>query len=172
MVDAATGRKLWANKEPTSHLHGQGMAADILADHAGMEVLAGERDFPKRWLYSASGELIAFLEKESLTPRPLWWDADSQKEVIIGNAIRDWSGPALHRVEGRVIVVMDCLGDYREEVITCAPGELRIYSTSVPTQDRQTCLLQDHQYRMGIAAQTMAYYYPAQLGEPTPTDAR
>ena len=70
VVDAATGRKLWANKEPTSHLHGQGMAGDVLADHAGMEVLAGERDFPKRWLYSASGELIAFLEKESLTPRP------------------------------------------------------------------------------------------------------
>jgi len=167
VVDAATGRKLWANKEPTSHLHGQGMAGDILADHAGMEVLAGERDFPKRWLYSASGELIAFLEKESLTPRPVWWDADPQKEVITGKAIQDWSGPAIQRIEGRVIAVMDCLGDYREEVIACVPGELRIYSTTIPVQDRKTCLLQDHQYRMGVVAQTMGYYYPAQLGEQT-----
>ena len=172
VVDAATGRKLWANKEPTSHLHGQGMAADILADHAGMEVLAGERDFPKRWLYSASGELIAFMEKESLTPRPLWWDADPQKEVITGKAIQDWSGPVIQAIEGRVIAVMDCLGDYREEVITCVPGELRVYATSIPTQDRRTCLLQDHQYRMGVAAQTMAYYYPAQIGEQTAKGAR
>ena len=166
VVDAATGRKLWANKEPTFHLHGQGMAADVLADHAGMEVLAGERDYPKRWLYSASGELIAFREKESLTPRPLWWDADLQKEVITGKAVQDWDGQAIGPIEGRMIAVMDCLGDYREEAITCVPGELRVYSTTIPTEDRRTCLLQDHQYRMGIVAQTMGYYYPAQLGGP------
>jgi rhamnogalacturonan endolyase len=167
VVDAATGRKLWANKEPTFHLHGQGMTADVLADHAGMEVLAGERDYPKRWLYGASGGLIAFREKESLTPRPVWWDADPQKEVITGKAIQDWDGPAIQPIEGRVIAMMDCLGDYREEVITCVRGELRIYSTTIPAQDRRTCLLQDHQYRMGVVAQTMGYYYPAQLGEQT-----
>jgi len=172
VVDAATGRKLWANKEPTFHLHGQGMAGDVLADHAGMEVLAGERDFPKRWLYSASGELIAFLEKESLTPRPLWWDADPQKEVITGKAIQDWNGPAIQAIEGRVIAVMDCLGDWREEVIACVPGELRIYSTTIPAQDRRPCLLEDHQYRMGVAAQTMGYYYPAQIGEQTQKGSR
>jgi len=132
-----------------------------------MEVLAGVRDDPKRWLYSASGKLIAFKEKESLTPRPLWWDADAQKEVIAGKAIQDWDGPAIQPIDGRVIAVMDCLGDCREEVITCVPGELRIYSTTVPTQERRTCLLQDHLYRMGVAAQTMGYYYPAQLGEQT-----
>lgn len=168
VVDAATGRKLWAMHEPTSHLHGQGMAGDVLADHAGMEVLAGERDFPKRWLYGASGERIAFLEKESLTPRPVWWDADPQKEVIRGKAIEEWGGQVIQPIEGRVIAVMDCLGDHREEVVTCVRGELRIYSTTIPAQDRRTCLLQDHQYRMGVAAQTMAYYYPAQLGEATP----
>jgi len=25
--------------------------------------------------------------------------------------------------------------------------------------------MQDHQYRLGVAAQTMGYYYPAQLGK-------
>jgi len=43
-------------------------------------------------------------------------------------------------------------------------GELRIYSTTIPTTERRPCLLQDHLYRMGVAAQTMGYYYPAQLG--------
>ena len=166
VVDAATGRKLWMHKEPTRHVHGQGMVGDVLAGHAGMEVFAGERDLAKRWLYSASGELISFREKGTLSPRPVWWDGDAQKEVVVGRDIRDWDGPVLQSVAGRVVAVMDCLGDYREEVITCLKGEMRIYSTTVPTAHRRPCLLQDHQYRMGVVAQTMGYYYPAQLSEP------
>jgi rhamnogalacturonan endolyase len=166
VVDAATGRKLWTHKEPTAHLHGQGMAGDVLAEHPGMEVLAGERDNQNRWLYSASGKLIEFKENLPLTPRPVWWDGDPQKEVILDRAIRDWNGPTIQPIEGRVIAVLDCLGDHREEVIACVEGELRIYSTTIPAPDRRPCLLQDHLYRMGVAAQTSGYYYPAQLGIP------
>jgi rhamnogalacturonan endolyase len=165
VVDAKTGRKLWAHKKPTRHIHAQGMAADVLADSPGMEVYAGERDLKQRWLYSAKGELIEFKETGTLSPRALWWDADPQKEVIVSGAIRDWGGEAMQPIEGRVISVVDCLGDYREEVITSLKGELRIYSTTVPTTGRRVCLMQDHQYRLGITAQTMGYYYPAQLGK-------
>ena len=165
VVDARTGRKLWAHKEPTRHVHGQGMAADVLADSPGMEVYAGERDLKKRWLYSAKGELIKFYESGTLSPRALWWDDDPQKEVIVSGAIRDWDSEAIQPIQGRVIAVVDCLGDYREEVITSLKGELRIYSTTVPTIDRRVCLMQDHQYRLGVVAQTMGYYYPAQLGK-------
>jgi len=164
VVDAKTGRKLWAHKEPTRHVHGQGMCADVLAEYPGMEVFAGERDLPKRWLYSSQGKLIEFREKGSITPRALWWDADEQKEVIFRNAIENWGGEKIQPLEGKVIAVMDCLGDYREEVVTCRKGELRIYTTTIPAKDRRVCLMQDHQYRLGVAAQTMGYYYPAQLG--------
>ncbi|UCE46368.1 MAG: hypothetical protein JSW47_12190 [Phycisphaerales bacterium] len=165
VVDAKTGRKLWAHKEPSRHIHGQGMAADVLADSPGMEVYTGERDLKKRWLFSAQGKLIEFHETGTLSPRALWWDADPQKEVIISGAIRDWGGVAVQRLEGRVIAVVDCLGDYREEVITTLKGELRIYTTTIPASDRRVCLMHDHQYRMGVVAQTMGYYYPAQLGK-------
>jgi rhamnogalacturonan endolyase len=165
VVDAKTGRKLWAHKKPSRHLHGQGMAGDILAEYTGMEVYAGERDFKERWLYSAKGKLIEFEEKGSLTPRPVWWDSDPQKEVIVSGAIRDWGGEAIQPVSGRVIAVVDCLGDHREEVITGIKGELRIYTTTIPDSDSRVCLMQDHQYRLGVAAQTMGYYYPAQLGK-------
>lgn len=164
VVDAKTGHILWGHKEPTFHLHGQGMAADVLAEHPGMEVLAGERDYPKRWLYSATGELIEAKGELPLSPRPLWWDDDPQKEVLFGRTIRKWNGPTLGTVEGRVIAVMDCLGDHREEIVTSVPGELRIYTTTIPSQQRRLCLLEDRQYRLGIVAQTMGYYYPAQLG--------
>jgi len=165
VVDAKTGRKLWAHKKPTRHIHGQGMAGDILAEFAGMEVFGGERDYKERWLYSAKGQLIKFLETGTLSPRPVWWDSDPQKEVIISGAIRDWGGEAMQPIKGRVIAVVDCLGDHREEVITSLKGELRIYTTTIPTSGRRPCLMQDHQYRLGVVAQTMGYYYPAQIGK-------
>ncbi len=165
VVDAKSGRKLWAHKKPTRHIHSQGMVGDILADFAGMEVYGGERDYKERWLYSAKGKLIEFKETGSLSPRPVWWDSDPQKEVIISGAIRDWDGEAMQPIEGRVIAVVDCLGDHREEVITSLKGELRIYTTTIPTSKRRVCFMQDHQYRLGVVAQTMGYYYPAQLGK-------
>ena len=165
VVDAKTGRKLWAHKKPTRHIHSQGMAGDILAEFPGIEVYGGERDYKERWLYSAKGKLIEFRETGTLSPRPVWWDADPQKEVVVSGVIRDWGSGALQPVKGRVIAVVDCLGDYREEVITSLKGELRIYTTTIPAYDRRPCLMQDHQYRMGVVAQTMGYYYPAQLGK-------
>jgi rhamnogalacturonan endolyase len=165
VLDAKTGRKLWTHKEPTRHVHGQGMVGDILADSPGMEVFAGERDLKKRWLYSAKGKLIEFKETGALSPRAVWWDADPQKEVVVSGAIRDWGKEPIQLVKGRVIAVVDCLGDCREEVITTLKGELRIYTTTIPATDRRPCLMQDHQYRLGVVAQTMGYYYPAQLGK-------
>jgi rhamnogalacturonan endolyase len=165
VVDAKTGRKLWTHKKPSRHLHGQGMAGDILAEYDGMEVYSGERDYKERWLYSANGKLIEFKEKGSLTPRPVWWDSDPQKEVVLSGAIRNWGGEAIQPVKGRIIAVVDCLGDHREEVITSLKGELRIYTTSIPDSSRRFCLMQDRQYRLGIVAQTMGYYYPAQLSK-------
>jgi rhamnogalacturonan endolyase len=85
--------------------------------------------------------------------------------VLFGRTIRKWNGPTLGTVEGRAIAVMDCLGDHREEIVTSLPGELRIYTTTIPSQQRRLCLLEDRQYRLGIVAQTMGYYYPAQLGK-------
>jgi len=165
LVDARSGRRLWGHKEPTHHIHSQGMVGDILAEFDGMEVYGGESDYKKRWLYGAKGQLIQFLSDGPLSIRTVWWDADQQKEVIISGAIRDWGGEAMQPLEGSVIAVVDCLGDHREEVITSLKGEIRIYSTTVGTSERRSCLMQDHQYRLGVAAQTMGYYYPAQLGK-------
>jgi rhamnogalacturonan endolyase len=164
LVDAKSGRKLWTHKKPTRHIHAQGMVGDILAESPGMEVYSGERDYAERWLYSSTGKLLQFLKKGTLSPRPLWWDADLQKEVILQGGVQDWGGRVLQRLEGRVIATVDCLADDREEVITSIPGEIRIYSTTMLSTRHRRCLLLDHQYRMGVVAQTMGYYYPAKLG--------
>ena len=61
-------------------------------------------------------------------------------------------------------MVGDIIGDWREEIITSLPGELRIYTTNIPASNRKVCLAQDHQYRMGMADASSGYYYPPQLG--------
>jgi rhamnogalacturonan endolyase len=164
VVDALTGTFLWKHDQPTSHIHSQGMAADILPEYPGMEVYAGERDTPDRWLYSAQGKLIEHLTKGDLNIRALWWDDDEYKEIGDDGVVKKWNGPALSRTEtGRIIAVMDCLGDWREELIGWEKGELRIFSTPLPSKTSKPCLMQDRQYRLGVAAQTSGYYYPAQM---------
>jgi len=164
LVDAQTGEKLWTHPEPTRHVHSQGMAADVLADSPGMELYAGERDLPIRWLYSADGRLLRSYEQESLSPRPLWWDGDRIHEVCMEESIRRWDGPSLLDLDGRVVAVLDALGDWREEVFVSVPGELRIFTTTIPTDTVRPCLLEDHLYRMHVASQTSGYYSGAHVG--------
>lgn len=167
VVDAKTGEKIWGYKEKTFHLHGQGMCADILEQYPGMEVYCGERDYQKRWLYRGDGKLIEFLDSGSVTQRPIWWDDDAQKEIVYKKTLINWGdtkNPLLY-FEGTPILAVDFLGDWREELITCVKGEMRVYSTPYPTKIKHDSLLKDRQYRLGIANQTSGYYYPAQLSE-------
>jgi rhamnogalacturonan endolyase len=73
-------------------------------------------------------------------------------------------GDVLGRVEGSVIGIADCFGDWREELIVSLPGEIRIYSTTIPATTRRVTLMQDRQYRTSVARQTMGYFYPPLLG--------
>ena len=51
----------------------------------------------------------------------------------------------------------DILGDWREEIITTLPGELRIYRTTIPATDRRVTLMQDPLYRNDVCIQAMGY---------------
>jgi len=164
LVEARTGKILWGYKGRTKHVHSQGMVGDIDASQPGMECYAGESDRSRFWLYSARGELLSDKSLGSLAPRAIWWDADLQKEIECNGELFDYNGETIMKIEGRVIGVADCLGDWREEIITSLPGEIRIYSTTIPTEHRRICLMQDRQYRLGVTAASMGYFYPPQIG--------
>jgi rhamnogalacturonan endolyase len=168
LVDAATGKALWAYDGPTKHVHGQGMCADITAEHPGEECYAGEKDGSQYWLYTAAGQRIGSEELGGLAPRTLWWDADPQKEIILGRTITKYKGPKLLTLDGagRNAIIVDCLGDWREEIITSAPGELRIYTTTIPAKTRRACLLQDRLYRLDTVVQSMGYNTAPQHSRP------
>jgi rhamnogalacturonan endolyase len=62
------------------------------------------------------------------------------------------------RIEGSIAAMADVLGDWREEIITSLPGELRIYTTTIPAADRRVCLMQDPLYRMDVVCAAMGYF--------------
>ncbi len=59
----------------------------------------------------------------------VWWDGDLLRELHSRGAISKWKGAELGRTEGTVHQVADLFGDWREEIVTFASGELRVYST-------------------------------------------
>ena len=169
LVDAATGKTLWANTEPTVHVHSQGMCADILAEHPGQECYAGEaKGGDQAWMYAAQGKRIGNENIGSLAPWTLWWDADPQKEIILGRKIMKFKGATLLDVKEAKShrMVADILGDWREELIAFAAGEMRIYTTTIPAKVRRTCLMQDRLYRNDVAVQSMGYNAPPQHSKP------
>jgi rhamnogalacturonan endolyase len=161
MVDAATGQIIWGLDQPTKHIHGTGLCADIDPTHAGVECYGADADGHEltdvRFMRSAAGEFLRVPGDFGFGPQSVYWDADLQREVLKGG-IRDYDGGKhADRTEGSIIVIADILGDWREEIVTSVPGELRIYSTTLPATDRRVCLMQDPIYRLDVAMTAMGY---------------
>jgi LmbE family N-acetylglucosaminyl deacetylase len=173
LVDARTGGILWGIDERTFHVHAQGLCSDIDARRPGQECYSGEKEMPKdkprRWLHAANGELLATEDTcdLGLAPRAVYWDADLQREVVRDNRIQDFETGAtlMEAVEGSEAAWADVLGDWREEIITSVPGELRIYTTTIPAADRRVCLMQDPIYRLDVAHLAMGYPQPPMTGK-------
>lgn len=166
LVDAATGKILWGFDEPTRHIHGKGICADLDPRTPGMECfgldcLSKRPDIRKGpWMWAANGELLWY--EEGPLPRTYglntaYWDADLQKEVL-KNGICDYRGGRHGAVQGSVRLVADLFGDWREEIVTSVPGEIRVYSTTIPATDRRVSLLQDPIYRGDMVMNTMGYH--------------
>ncbi|MBI5387320.1 MAG: silent information regulator protein Sir2 [Verrucomicrobia bacterium] len=165
LVEAKTGKLIWGNPEITVHVHSQGMCADIIAEEPGLECYAGEaKGGSNYWLYTASGKLLGHENLGELAPRAVYWLDGSTKVFETRGRLYKYPRQEVGRIEGRVVAIADCLGDWREELITALDGEIRIYTTTVPATSRRVCLMQDRLYRTDVAMQTMGYFYPPQLG--------
>jgi len=167
MVDARTGRIIWGIDQKTYHVGGA-MTADIDPATPGLECWAREDSkggSRARYMFEASGKRFGQESDIPGTKNWVFWDADLLREYAAGPAPAPGREPVLDvlkyggkvvtaGIEGRVVAVADILGDWREEIITTLPGELRVYTTTVPATDRRACLMQDPIYRsmvMGLA---------------------
>ena len=171
MFDAADGKIIWGKDEGIDV--GRGVAADIDPRYWGAECWGGSGG-----LYTCKGEPIG--------PRPrsqnflCWWDGDLLRELLDRNRIVKWnwqngSEDVLLMAEhctsnngskATPALSADLFGDWREEVMwrTRDGKELRIYTTTIPTNYRFVTLMHDPQYRLSIAWQNVAYNQPPHVG--------
>ena len=180
MVDAKTGEYLWTIGRKTLHVGGN-MAADIDPAYPGLECFSSEDSkggSALKYVHTSTGVEIGAAEYVPGTREWVWWDGDLLRETAApvrnpaaqpgqrgGRAVNvsKYHGEAVAGgpIEGSWSIIADIKGDWREEIITSLPGEIRIYSTPVPAQDRRVTLMQDPLYRNGIASRSMGYDQPA-----------
>mgnify|MGYP000721689735 CR=1 FL=1 len=161
VVDARTGEILWGVDERTWHVHSSGLCADIHPDYHGRECYGKDRNNPegeKPRMFSAKGELISGRDR-GFSVDAVWWDADPQREILKDGRMQDYDGKKRSgRIKGSLAAMADVFGDWREEVITSVPGELRIYTSTIPSETRHICLMQDPLYRLDVAVAAMGYH--------------
>jgi len=164
LVEAATGKILWGHQGPTRHVHSCGMCSDIDPRWPGSECYSADTDEKKRFawarLRSAQGKVISEENLGGFGARTVWWDADPQRELLLGSRMVKYPHlkTPIGQIEGSLVAVVDLVGDWREEIITSVPGQIRIYISTIPAQDRRLCLLRDPIYRIDVAHAAMGYY--------------
>lgn len=170
MVDAATGRSIWDIGVKTRHV-GSGMVADVDPDIPGLEVFASED--PKmglndNYMLTAKGESFGDIDDFPVSDRNwIWWDADLLREHIRSKgrgpdrsvSIVKFGGDTVQDdIGGRLTMMADLYGDWREELVTVVPGEIRVHCTTIPASDRRVSLVQDPLYRNNVAHRSMGYH--------------
>ncbi|MBN2063298.1 MAG: rhamnogalacturonan lyase [Sedimentisphaerales bacterium] len=169
--DAQTGQVIWSVPVNKRRDIGRGLAGDIYAGSPGGECWS----LLDRNLYSCKGEIIG--ESPATCNFLIWWDGDKTRELLD----RNWIGKYQPGEKGnirRIFTAEDCtwvngtkatpsltadiLGDWREElIIPRSDGlALRIYTTTIPADNRQTTLMHDPIYRLGIVWQNSGYNQP------------
>jgi rhamnogalacturonan endolyase len=173
--DAATGKVIWSFQSDDI---GRGISINLDPRYKGYECWAS---MGKKLdgLYSCKGEKISEIKPPSCN-MGIWWDGDVLRELLDDINIDKWnyetsSTTRLLTAEGcasnngtkaNPCLCADILGDWREEVIwrTADDKELRIYTTTIPTDRRFYTFMHDPVYRLSIAWQNVGYNQPAHTG--------
>ena len=187
MFDAKTGEILWKKASLVAATSGgdkgegpgRGLALDIDPRYPGFECWAAGAGLSKK-MWDCKGNQIA-----DVTPSVnmgIYWDGDLLSELLDGTTISKWdwenkkANPLLNAhdfdcvsnngTKANPVLSADILGDWREEVIyrTADNKELRIFSTTIPTNYRFATFMHDPIYRLGIAWQNTGYNQPPHLG--------
>jgi rhamnogalacturonan endolyase len=176
--DARTGEQIFGVRSTGSKGVGRACALDIDPRHKGFEMWGKGEGVSG--LYNVKGERIS-----TASPRicnmGIWWDGDVLRELLDGVIVSKWdharsredrlfSGSdygcaANNGSKSNPCLCADILGDWREEIIarTRDGKELRIFTTTIPTETRLSTLMHDPIYRLSVAWQNVSYNQP-----PTP----
>lgn len=179
LFDARTGEVLWKKASVKAGEDGEGpgraLALDIDPRHPGYECWSFGAGITG--LYDCKGNLINARSPPTCN-MGVFWDGDVLSELLDGTNIMKWDyeGNKTTRLlsaadyncvknngtKSNPVLSADLWGDWREEVIyrTADNNELRIFTTSIPTDHKFYTLMHDPQYRLSIAWQNVAYNQP------------
>ena len=176
--DAHTGEVLW--KKPSIKAGedgegpGRGLSLDVDPRYPGFESWAAGAGITG--MFDVKGNKIA--DKTPAVNMGIYWDGDELSEILNGTFIGKWDylnqtttklldareyGCASNNgTKQNPVLSADILGDWREEMIVRSADskELRIFSTTIPTNRRFYTFMHDPQYRLSIAWQNVAYNQP------------
>lgn len=166
--DANTGAVIWSHAN--SGDLGRAMVADIDPNVAGAECwpIGGP-------LYSCTGANLG--SAPSICNTAIWWDGDLSRELLDGDKLDKWSNGAQSRLltvynygsstynngtKRNICLQADILGDWREEMLTrnSSNTALLLFTSPHQTTHRIYTLMHDYAYRIGVAAQNVAYNSP------------
>lgn len=166
---------------------GRGVSFDVDPRYPGSESWANGAGMTG--MFDSSGNRIAPVtqgENVSIS-RPscnfaIWWDGDELRELLDKTRIDKWDYEAsrpknifdakqfscvsINGTKSNPSLSADLFGDWREELVlpTEDGKELRIFTTTIPTNRRLFTLMHDPVYRLGIAWQNTAYNQPPHTG--------
>ncbi len=148
---------------------GRGVAEDIWDGNRGAEI----------WFSGSNGLLNTKGERIGDAPRSvnflIWWDGQLTRQLLDGNRIERYGEGVIFTAEdcqsnngskSTPALSADIWGDWREELIlrTRDNKELRIFTTTIPTEYRMYTLMHDPVYRNGVAWENVGYNQPPHLG--------
>lgn len=144
---------------------GRGVADNIDATKEGAQMWSSGSPF----LFDIKGNIVG--KVPASTNFLIYWDGDSSRELLNSNTIDKYGSGRLFTAEGAAsnngtkstpALSADIFGDWREELILRSSDnkELRIYTTTIPTEIKQYTLMHDPQYRLSIAWQNVGYNQP------------
>lgn len=182
MRDAKTGENLWKKASVKAGEDGEGpgrgLALDIDPRYPGYECWVAGAGITG--MFDVKGNKIG--ERTPSVNMGIMWDGDVLSEILNGHTIDKWnyaeskSEPVLNTgdydcvsnngTKRNPVLSADIWGDWREELIvrTKDSKELRIFTTSIPTDKKFYTLMHDPQYRLSIAWQNVAYNQPPHTG--------
>lgn len=173
--DAKTGEVIF--QIPSTDDVGRGMAADIDPTNWGLEMWSASQ----KGYYDVKGKhhpTEAWIPQNSA----VWWDGDLLRELLDKESVQkfDWkkgrcdmmidfkaAGCAFNNgTKQNPCLSADLFGDWREEVVvrTRDNKELRIYTTTIPTNHRFPSFMEDIPYRLSVATENVAYNQPPEPG--------
>ena len=173
--DATTSR-LYYRSVGTSD-DGRANMANFLDDVPGAEGVSAHDDNLVGAVAHAAVKGVGKRDVQITQNFPIYWDGDLCAESFDYRNGKNTEGHVVKPREGEIAVMEgsltnndtkgtacfqgDILGDWREEVVMrTADGNIRIYSTDVPTPWRNYSLWHDHQCRQAMVWQTGGYNQP------------